>query len=124
MNDSPYDKACNGDYRSKLPLPSAPRKPKLLCKRVGDMTLEEFDAASAMTRAYSEASEAAKQIRYAYTEDQNRLIVQMRADLETYHGTVGHRKADKLWEMAWDNGHAYGDVNICNEYAILSELVV
>lgn len=47
----------------------------------------------------------------------------LRASLETEFSMTGHPKAEKLWKLAWDYGHAYGDNDIRGYYIDLVELV-
>lgn len=44
--------------------------------------------------------------------------------LETENGVPpDHPKAEKLFDIAWDKGHAYGNGEVRNEYAELVELL-
>ena len=43
--------------------------------------------------------------------------------LEIEHNLVGHPKADKLYELAWDYGHSSGYSEITSYYADLADLL-
>lgn len=48
--------------------------------------------------------------------ERRKLVVantdRVRISLEEEHGVTGHPKAEHLWDLAWEHGHAcgYGDV--------------
>jgi len=46
-----------------------------------------------------------------------------RQALEKEQGTVGHSKAQKLWDLAWEYGHANGLLEVRFYYMELKELI-
>lgn len=62
-------------------------------------------------------------LRQEYKEEEHRLIQRFRADVEIDFGMVDHPKAGKLWEKAWDHGHASGLSDVYSVYQDLVELV-
>jgi len=55
--------------------------------------------------------------RAEYRRQMYELKMKFKEDLLRYLGITGHPKADRLWEMAWDDGHSsgYEDVLSCAE---------
>ena len=72
---------------------------------------------------YEEFEKKYKEIPYVrekreeYRINCNELNMEFKAALEKEYGIVNHPKADKLWEIAWDEGHSsgYSDVEIYYE---------
>ncbi len=60
----------------------------------------------------------------AYREDQARLNKQFRLDLEVEHGVIGNPKAEKLFDIAWEQGHAYGFSEVALHYDQLVVLII
>lgn len=52
-----------------------------------------------------------------------RAEVELREKLERENGLVGHPKAGKLWQLAWQWGHAYGDNDVKDYYDDMAELL-
>lgn len=46
-----------------------------------------------------------------------------REELEALHGVVGHKRAETLYELAWEYGHSGGWEEVANYYADLVELL-
>jgi hypothetical protein len=62
-------------------------------------------------------------VRQAYLEDENRLERQFHDDLLEALGVADHPKADKLYQIAWDQGHASGYTEVMNAANELVELL-
>jgi hypothetical protein len=76
---------------------------------------------------------------YDHTNHSNRFAAQrfareaLQIDLQRVYGfehgdgnpryPVDRKKLDKLFEIAWENGHASGYFEVCQQYNELSELV-
>lgn len=58
----------------------------------------------------------------AYEADINRLHQLFRSDLEHEFGMVGHPKADALFRLAWEHGHASGHAEVASYYSEFAEL--
>jgi|SRR6185295_6894010 len=86
-----YEKACRGDYNTKLP----------------------YERHSKNFEVY-----------VAYNEDQARLCKQFKLDLEVEHGVIGNPKADKLFEIAWEQGHSSGYSEVALHYDQLVVLII
>lgn len=59
----------------------------------------------------------------AYHAEERRLDALFRADLEAEHGLAGHPKADKLFHLAWEAGHASGFSDVEYHYSTMAELL-
>jgi hypothetical protein len=94
-NKSVYDKIKDGDYTSKLPYPKGFR---------ANWTSKDED------------------MRRAYKEDADRLDEQFKIDALQELGVAGHPKAQKLYLLAYEHGHAggYSDIwTYMNDFADL-----
>lgn len=56
-------------------------------------------------------------------EHMDRQKEMLRKALEQEFGVVGHPKAEKLWSLAWDFGHAAGDHEVRAYYQDMVELL-
>lgn len=117
---SVQDNINNGVYTNKTVWPKTPVKPTLDRKGGADAA----DDYAKKLREYEKAMPAYREARDAYRAEDNRLTQQFRADLEAEYGLTGHPKADKLWNLAWEEGHSSGlnEVYLC--YDRFSELVL
>lgn len=79
-----YEKACRGDYNSKLPY---------------------------------------KADREAYRIDQQRLNALFQYDLEVEHGVENNPKKDKLFSIAWSQGHSSGWAEVALHYDEMADLI-
>jgi hypothetical protein len=64
-----------------------------------------------------------KQEREAMREKERQETDAFRARLEEENDIVGHPKADKLWSLAWEYGHAYGYTEVKSYYVEMMELL-
>lgn len=66
--------------------------------------------------------------RKAVLADYHRLCsmreTQFKADLEEQFGTAGNPKADALYRIAWELGHASGYSDVLSYYSDLAELIL
>ena len=67
--------------------------------------------------------EARKVWRNQLNERYSQVQKVFKDDLEFAHGVHGMKGADKLFQMAWEYGHADGYVNVASYYTDLAELV-
>lgn len=58
------------------------------------------------------------------SEDSSRLIDLFKRDLEKEHGTEKNPKKDKLFSIAWEEGHSSGFYDVASKYSELSELIM
>jgi len=49
--------------------------------------------------------------------------LRFRSFLEQEQGTTGHPKAQHLWDLAWEHGHANGYLEVCFWYSELKVLI-
>ena len=65
----------------------------------------------------SKDTAASKAARKIYRQSSATIKDRFRAALEVEYGMVGNLKAQAVWDMAWDDGHAIGyyEVEICYE---------
>ena len=61
--------------------------------------------------------------RTAYNAEIEAIRQTFRADLEAEYGVTGHPKAELLWTIAWDRGHADGLGPVYAAYDTLVELI-
>lgn len=67
------------------------------------------------------SSDVSKAQREAYHVEQRRLNAQFQRDLEVEHGVQDNPKKDKLFDIAWSQGHSAGWQEVALHY---EELVV
>ena len=79
--------------------------------------------AEAIKNAEDEASKLYVDAVQAHKEKTRQLEDQFKADLEAEFGVENNPKKDKLYEKAWDRGHAYGLGDVYIAYADLVELI-
>jgi hypothetical protein len=60
---------------------------------------------------------------YAYQNDQNRLNTLFKLDLETEHGVTDNTKRDRLFALAYEEGHSSGYAEVALVYGRLVELI-
>lgn len=68
-------------------------------------------------------SDKARESRVQYRIEENKLRQLFKTELESEFGTASHPKANKLFEIAWSDGHAEGYESVANRYEELVELL-
>jgi hypothetical protein len=58
-----------------------------------------------------------------FHDESRRLKALFKSDLEAEHGLAGHPKADLLFDIAWEHGHANGYYDVEIHYSELAELL-
>ncbi len=106
-------------YQNKIPYPDRPHKP----------ALAQGYPASAALRAHADAIDkynsdmiSYRQLRDAYDKESMQLHNEFKVDAIANAGLTGHPKADKAFEMAWDDCHDMGKYEVSErliEYANL-----
>ena len=82
-----------------------------------DMTIKQ-------AREHKEEQERLRrEQRVKHYEEQGRLTALLRSDLEREYSVIGHPKAGRVWELAWEAGHSCGYAEVANNYAELVELI-
>ena|SRR5579863_2654525 len=64
-----------------------------------------------------------KENKEAYRLEQQRLNAQFKTDLELEHGVTDNPKRDKLFDIAWSQGHSAGWSEVALHYDELVELI-
>jgi len=67
--------------------------------------------------------EASRAIQEAYRVDQRRLVELFQHDLEAEHGVTDNCKKEKLFDIAWSQGHSSGFSEVAIHYDELVELI-
>lgn len=118
------DDIAAGLYETKLPYPAKPKNPSILSAKAGALSDEELASVPKTKGDHEKAMADYREARAAYDKDEARLLAQFQADLEAEFGVVGHPKADKLYALAWERGHASGLAEVVTHYEELVDLVV
>lgn len=113
-----------GHYNPTMEYPIRPTKPAILSKRVSDLTVEEIATILEAKTAFEAAEIAYEEYRILYREKGGGVVGDFKGDLEAEYDLVGHPKASKLFEIAYDMGHSGGMEDVANYYCQLSELLV
>jgi hypothetical protein len=58
-----------------------------------------------------------------YRDVSHRLNQEFKDDLEQEFGLVGHKKAQLLFDLAWEQGHANGNLSVLYHYELMSVLL-
>lgn len=51
-----------------------------------------------------------------WDQDDKRLLIMFRNELEAMYNVVGNPKADQLWALAWAHGHSGGLADVLGFY--------
>lgn len=101
-----------GRYDNKIPY------------RLDDVPVDEDAMTVRQAREHKEEqARKRREQRDLYAREEQRLVALFKDDLEKAHGVAGHPKADKLFEMAWSDGHSEGVQQVANRYSELVELI-
>lgn len=99
--------------------PDTPTQPKI----PRDPTPSELRAIADELEQYENRLVEYKRAKTAYNQEVSSLEQEFRNDLEAYYDMTNHPKADRLYNKAWDMGHASGLLEVANYYENLVELV-
>ena len=117
-------------------------KPRAECPRKGDFTViyayrngavvwrgsgdEWATAKSNVTWSVVEEvvdEDAFRRARNEYYSEIARLSMEFKADLFEEHGVTGHPKAEKVYSLAYDYGHAAGYEDVASHFSSLVDLI-
>lgn len=56
-------------------------------------------------------------------DESRKAKIELKNTLEKENGLEGHPKAQVLFDLAWDYGHAYGDNEVRSYYEDMAELL-
>ncbi len=127
-------------YKNKLPYPASGdfttsfwyKNGKVVARKdAGDTTPTILDPEAVKDRSrlntfLSEKvtdKDAFYKARQAYNAEANQLKEQFKRDLFEDLGIAGHPKAEKLFAMAWENGHSGGYKQVYDEADTLADLI-
>ncbi len=127
-------------YKHKLPYPAIGdftttfwyKNGKVVARRSANQTLPTIldayavDGPSRLKDCLSEKvtdKDAFYKARQAYNAEANQLKEQFKRDLFEDLGIAGHPKAEKLFAMAWENGHSGGYKQVYDEADTLADLI-
>lgn len=110
-----YTRIAAGEYDTKLPYPERPKRPRLN-SNYNYNYLEARQYADEL-EAYENVLVPACQLALdAYNADQSNLNAKFKADaIDDVFGDDAQRfplLIEKLWSLAYENGHAYGNTEI------------
>lgn len=112
------DNLAAGKYENKVPYVRIPPNGVDMAHGNPDtMTVNQMSALRASER------QRHRDQRDAHRQNERVMTAVLKADLETEHDVVGHPRADKLWDLAWDHGHSSGYSEVINYYEDLVELL-
>lgn len=95
-----------GEFENQVPYPERPK----------------LDRETMNDRQIREAREAHTAKLQEYHKGSNDAIRRFRGALEEEHKMTKHPKRDRLWDLAWDEGHSSGLVNVVHWYEELVDL--
>lgn len=105
---------------STLVYPTKPKKPQL-----------GFSHTSEQARDYAKDLRDYEHLRAAYDEAvvdyhyaMKEIEKQFKLDLEKEYSLTGHPKADKVFDMAWEDGHSSGYGSVESYYERYADLVL
>lgn len=116
----------NGDFY-RMPAdsyPDRPEKPAVLSKKVGDLTDDELANVRKVKEIYESAKVAFDGEIVIWRELDGGLTQAFRRDLEAYHGTTDNPKKDRLWSIAWEQGHSAGLNEVASYYEDMVDLIL
>jgi hypothetical protein len=91
-------------YENKMEYPSTPKKPFL--KR--DHTLEEIEIYTKDFKQYEKDIQIYRKKLKEYRENETLLIQQFKEDLFKEYNVKDKAKGEKIYSLAWEEGHSNG----------------
>ena len=113
-----------GHYNPTMEYPRQVRTPPILSKKVIDLSADEVASLLEVKATYEEEVRVYNEQRALYKANNGGVVGYLQGDLEEEYGLVGHPKASKLFEIAYDMGHSGGMEDVANYYCQLSELLI
>lgn len=119
------DKINDGAYKSKLPVRTKPREPRLpeLAGKPSQTQFDALDKYKADLIAYESELELWKKENTAHAQDAGRLTAEFKDDLIEELGINFNPKRDLLFSKAWERGHGSGLHEVLNIAEDLVELI-
>ena len=107
------------DYKVTVPYPERPRRPRL-----DAYTADSINAHSVALVKWGKAQEAYLIQKRTYSDAQTMMLERFKTDVLKEYGLEGHPKADKVFAMAWEEGHSAGYSEVAMWVEQLAELVL
>jgi len=123
-NMSVIERVRAGHYNPTMEYPRQPRTPPILSKKVVDLSADEIASLLEVKATYEEEVRVYNEQRDLYRANNGGVKRDFQSDLEKEYDLVGHPKASKLYEIAYDMGHSAGMEEVAIFYCQLSELLV
>ena len=105
-------------YRNDMDYPSKPKKPYLARTH----TSEDAELYVASLKTWEKEIEIYKEKLAKFNKRTRELEDQFKHDALDDVGLLGHPKADKIYNKAWEDGHASGLHEVYQELCDLAEL--
>lgn len=121
------DKIRAGHYTTKLEYPERPEpRPKNPEFPKGIPATERtriFEAFNSQLSAFEEKERLFKEAMIARRADEGRLYESFKEDTLAELDITKHPKAERLWSLAWERGHATGFMTVLEEAEELVDLL-
>jgi hypothetical protein len=121
--DSVYAKASANGYKNTDPLPERPKIPDLLRKAPRDLTTAEVETLPGVHAAHIAVVADYNEAYAAWKAKDAELGAAFEPELAAEHGVTDNPKRALLYDIAWDQGHAYGHTEVAIHYQQLAELI-
>jgi len=123
-NMSVIERVRAGHYNPTMEYPRKPVSPSILYKKVVNLSADEIASLLEIKATYEEELRVYAEYRALYNANNGGVKRDFQSDLEKEYDLVGHPKASKLYEIAYDMGHSSGMEDVAHYYCQLSELLI
>ncbi len=120
-NMSVVERVRAGHYN---PTMEYPRQPTTFLERIGGVRADDIASLLEVKATYEEEVRVYNEQRDLYKANNGGVKRDFQSDLEEEYDLVGHPKASKLYEIAYDMGHSSGMEDVAHYYCQLSELLI
>lgn len=107
------DRLNAGEFKNTVPYPTRAEKPRL-----------KNDANANEVREYADKLEIFENRERAYNDARLAFNKGEMEALAADYELIGHPKRNRIWAMAWENGHSGGHSDVIYWYDELAELVL
>ena len=120
---SVYENIQSGKYKQAEAYPHRPPKPPQMMKRASELTCKEIEELLRLIKEHEKAVADNKAAQIAWRSRENELMSLFENDCAIECRVENHPKRAKLWQMAWEYGHAHGLSEVLIYYKRLAELL-
>jgi hypothetical protein len=106
-------------YEMQRPFPKAPKSPVL----PNNPTPDDYRKHATLLEAQVKALEDYRLEASDWKAEEARLLSAFKADALAEVGLTGHPKADKAYDLAWENGHSGGLQDVYNHLLDYADLL-